>query len=53
MMEFYAKGDMDALRKTAKTAMKFMCLFVTVPNGILITMGEDFLNCGYRANLQN
>lgn len=42
MMEFYAKGDMDALRKTAKTAMKFMCLFVSVPNGILITMGEDF-----------
>ena len=42
MMEFYAKGDMDALRKTAKTAMRFMCLFVTVPNGILITMGEDF-----------
>lgn len=42
MMEFYAKGDMEALRKTAKTAMRFMCLFVTVPNGILITMGEDF-----------
>lgn len=42
MMEFYAKGDMEALRKTSKTAMRFMCLFVTVPNGILITMGEEF-----------
>ena len=42
MMELYAKGDMNALRKTAKTAMKFMCLFVTIPNAILITMGEEF-----------
>lgn len=42
MMELYAKGDMDVLRKTAKTAMKFMCLFVTIPNGILITMGKEF-----------
>ena len=42
MMELYAKRDMDVLRKTAKTAMKFMCLFVTIPNGILITMGKEF-----------
>lgn len=42
MMELYAKGDMDVLRKTAKTAMKFMCLFVTIPNAILITMGKEF-----------
>lgn len=42
MMELYAKGDMDVLQKTAKTAMKFMCLFVTIPNAILITMGKEF-----------
>lgn len=42
MMELYARGDMDALRKTSKMAMKFMCLFVTIPNAILITMGKEF-----------
>lgn len=42
MMELYAKRDMDALRKTSKTAMKFMSLFVTIPNAILITMGKEF-----------
>ncbi|MGN0323996.1 MAG: lipopolysaccharide biosynthesis protein [Oliverpabstia sp.] len=42
MMELYAKGDMNLLRKTAKSAMKFMCLFVTIPNAILITMGKEF-----------
>ena len=26
MMDLYAKGDMEQLQKTAKTAMKFMCL---------------------------
>ena len=42
MMELYAKGDMAELKKTAKMAMKFMCLYVTIPNAILITMGEAF-----------
>ena len=42
MMELYAKKDMKMLQTTAKTAMKFMCLFVTIPNGILITMGKEF-----------
>lgn len=42
MMELYAKRDMEALKQTAKTAMKFMCLFVTIPNAILITMGIEF-----------
>lgn len=42
MMELYAKGDMKVLRETAKTAMKFMCLFVTIPNAVLITMGKEF-----------
>ena len=44
MMALYAKGDMHALKQTAKTAMKFMCLFVTIPNAILIAMGEEFFS---------
>ena len=43
MMELYAKRDMDVLRKTAKTAMKFMCLFVTIPNGIFTSRVFLFL----------
>ena len=42
MMALYAKGDMNALKRTAKMATKFMCLFVTIPNAILITMGREF-----------
>ena len=42
MMELYAIGDMKALKNAAKSAMKFMCLFVMIPNAILITMGEEF-----------
>lgn len=44
MMALYAKGDMSALKQTAKTSMKFMCLFVTIPNAILITMGKEFFS---------
>ena len=42
MMKLYAEGDMEQLKQTSKTAMKFMCLFVTVPTAILIGLGEDF-----------
>ncbi|MGN0550987.1 MAG: lipopolysaccharide biosynthesis protein [Acutalibacteraceae bacterium] len=42
MMQLYAKGDMQQLKKATKSAMRFMCLFVTVPTAILITMGEEF-----------
>lgn len=42
MMALYAHGEKQALKDTAKTAMKFMCLFVTIPNAILITMGKEF-----------
>ena len=44
MMALYAKGEMGNLKNTAKTAMKFMCLFVTIPNAILITMGREFFS---------
>lgn len=42
MMELYAKGEVDALKQATKTAVKFMCLFVAIPNAILIVMGEAF-----------
>ena len=44
MMALYAKGEMNDLKQMAKTAMKFMCLFVTIPNAILITMGKEFFS---------
>lgn len=42
MMMLYAKGNMERLKIASKSAMKFMCLFVTIPNAILITMGNEF-----------
>ena len=42
LMMLYAKNDIEGLKKTTKTAMKFMCLFVSIPNAILITMGKEF-----------
>ena len=42
MMSLYAQGNMDRLKIASKSAMKFMCLFVTIPNAILITMGKEF-----------
>ena len=44
LMMLYAKNDIQGLRKAAKTAMKFMCLFVSIPNAILITMGKEFFD---------
>lgn len=42
MMMLYARNDIDELARTTKRAMRFMCLFVTVPSAILISMGEEF-----------
>lgn len=42
LMILYAKGDMKGLQKTAKQAMKFMCLLVSLPNAVLISMGVEF-----------
>ena len=42
MMTLYAQGNIARLKKASKSAMKFMCLFVTIPNAILITMGQEF-----------
>lgn len=44
LMRLYAKNDIEGLKKTAKSAMKFMSLFVSIPNAILITMGKDFFD---------
>ena len=42
LMKLYAQNDIEGMKKTAKSAMKFMSLFVAIPNAILITMGQDF-----------
>ena len=42
LMMLYAREDMGGLKKATKTAMRFMCLFVSIPNAILITMGLAF-----------
>ena len=42
MMSLYARGNINQLKTASKSAMKFMCLFVTIPNAILITMGQEF-----------
>ena len=42
LMQLYAKGEMEQLKVATKTAMRFMCLFVTLPNAILITIGVEF-----------
>ena len=39
LMRLYAEGDREGLRHAAKSAMRFMCLFVSLPNAILVTMG--------------
>lgn len=42
LMQLYAKGDKEGLKEAAKSSMRFMCLFVSIPNAILCTMGADF-----------
>lgn len=42
LMQLYARGDREGLKAAAKSAMRFMCLFVSIPNAILCTMGADF-----------
>lgn len=44
LMRLYAKNDMEGLKKAAKSAMKFMSLFVSIPNALLITMGKEFFD---------
>lgn len=42
LMRLYAQDDREGMKKAAKTAMRFMCLFVSIPNAILLTMGTQF-----------
>lgn len=42
LMLLYAKNDMEELHKVLTRAMRFMCLFVSVPIAVLISMGGDF-----------
>lgn len=41
-MMLYARNDMEGLKQATKKAVKFMCLFVSIPNAILVTMGTEF-----------
>lgn len=42
LMQLYAKGDKEGLKNAAKSAMRFMCLFASIPTAILCTMGIEF-----------
>ena len=42
LMTLYARNDMAEMKKATKMAVKVMCLFVSIPNAILITMGTAF-----------
>lgn len=42
LMLLYANDDLDALKNTVKAAMKFLCVFVSVPCAVLIVMGTEF-----------
>ena len=42
LMKLYAKNDMAGLKKATISSMRFMCLFTSIPNAVLITMGKDF-----------
>lgn len=44
LMKLYARNDMEGLKKAAKASMRFMCLFTSIPNAIMITMGKDFFD---------
>lgn len=42
MMQIYARGTREEFRDAVMSAMRFMCLFTTVPLAVLITMGREF-----------
>lgn len=42
LMTLYARNDLVEMKKATKMAVKVMCLFVSIPNAILITMGTSF-----------
>ena len=42
LMTLYARNDMAEMKKATKMAVKVMCLFISIPNAILITMGTAF-----------
>ena len=42
LMNLYAQGDMEGVKKTSKFAAKLMCFFAVIPNALLISMGRSF-----------
>ena len=42
LMRLYAEHDAEGLQKATRTAMRFLCLFASVPNAILLNAGAEF-----------
>lgn len=42
LMRLYAKKDAEGLKNAAGAAMRFMCLFVPIPNAVLLAAGTEF-----------
>lgn len=42
LMHLYAEGDKEGLKAAAKSAMRFMATYCSIPIAILITMGTEF-----------
>lgn len=42
LMNLYAHNNMKGLKNASKTAMRFMCLFVCIPIGVLMSIGVEF-----------
>lgn len=44
MMKLYAQGNIEELKRISKSAMKLMCIFVSIPTAVLISMGMEFFS---------
>lgn len=42
LMILYAENNMNGLKKAVKTSIKIMCVFVAIPNAILVSIGTEF-----------
>lgn len=42
LMQHYARGEIQTMKIAAKTSVKFMALFVTLPSAVLLVYGTEF-----------
>lgn len=42
LMQHYARGEIQTMKIAAKTSVKFMALFVTLPSAVLLVYGIEF-----------